>query len=630
MKPKQNDVTATGSGAGRPKGKSVDGSSLRSPHTFHIPVMGTGFSIDTALKVARYGIPSVMSIGDDVLIELMRKYYCRKYERPYREIETAEEDYRARRITAYLDLVNELVDRQIGELKTAPFEPGSEITRYFEMLPESPLKLKYREMLEDSDPDTKQLQQEGLRGSIVAGSIDVNIMTKIDRELYQHGKKLPPEFSVALSAMRGFARSSLHASIVLSAGMNRKLFSYMSFFDDFYPDGEGYLKKKIIVKVSDYRSAVVQGKMLASRGLWVSEYRVESGLNCGGHAFATKGHLMGPILDEFQREKNNLAAELFERCNGALTAQGRPAFKFLPDVRLTVQGGIGSAFEDGFLLNYYRVDATGWGTPFLLVPEVTNVDEEHLKKLADADASAVFLSDNSPMGVPFWNLTTSSSESTRLRRIDEGRPGSPCPKGYLGIATEFGDMPLCRASRAYQNLRLKKMEKDLSASPEFMAAEKDKIIAKSCLCMDLAAGAIKKIGADNDTAVNQAVCCGPNIVNFSRTATLEEMVGHIYGRLSLLDDNDRPHMFIRELELYVDYLKKEIEKTSRDLLDKTSKYFLEFKENLLSGAEYYQKLAEEFNQKQKEKFIRDLNDLRDEIDKLFSGLNLMPEVGTAD
>jgi hypothetical protein len=42
-------------------------------HTFHIPVMGLAFSIDTPVKVARFGISSVVSIVDDVLIEQMRK-----------------------------------------------------------------------------------------------------------------------------------------------------------------------------------------------------------------------------------------------------------------------------------------------------------------------------------------------------------------------------------------------------------------------------------------------------------------------------------------------------------------------------------------------------------------------------
>ena len=37
-------------------------------HDFHIPVMGTAFTIEAApYKVARFGISSVVSIGDDEL-----------------------------------------------------------------------------------------------------------------------------------------------------------------------------------------------------------------------------------------------------------------------------------------------------------------------------------------------------------------------------------------------------------------------------------------------------------------------------------------------------------------------------------------------------------------------------------
>ncbi len=58
----------------------------RSGHTFHIPVMGTGFTIDTPLRVAKYGITSVISLVDDVLIEQMRKLHCRRAEEPCEEI----------------------------------------------------------------------------------------------------------------------------------------------------------------------------------------------------------------------------------------------------------------------------------------------------------------------------------------------------------------------------------------------------------------------------------------------------------------------------------------------------------------------------------------------------------------
>jgi len=56
------------------------------PHRFHIPVMGTGFTIDTCLKVARYGIHSVLSLGDDELIERVREYHCNEYGIHYEEI----------------------------------------------------------------------------------------------------------------------------------------------------------------------------------------------------------------------------------------------------------------------------------------------------------------------------------------------------------------------------------------------------------------------------------------------------------------------------------------------------------------------------------------------------------------
>ena len=40
----------------------------KSPHTFHIPVMGLAYTIDSPIRVAHYGISSVISIADDELI----------------------------------------------------------------------------------------------------------------------------------------------------------------------------------------------------------------------------------------------------------------------------------------------------------------------------------------------------------------------------------------------------------------------------------------------------------------------------------------------------------------------------------------------------------------------------------
>jgi len=574
--------------------------------------MGIGFTVDTPLRVARYGISSVISMVDDVLVEQMRKFHCEKEGEPYEEIPSRAEDARAQRITAYLDLVDRLVGRQVQSLQMSPFEPGTDITRYFEMLPEGTLKRSYREMLATSDLERRTRVQRRLRRNAVPGSIDVNIMSKVDRDRYRGGETLPPEFSDASAALRGYAKSSLRSSLVLSAGFNRRLYAYLSSFDDFYPDSTGVLKKKVVLKVSDYRSAVIQGRFLAQRGIWVSEYRIESGLNCGGHAFATQGLLLGPILEEFLSKRGELTARLHDIWSKALIARGRTNVESPPEMRITVQGGVGTAAEHEFLLEHYRVDGTGWATPFLLVPEVTNVDEEHLEKLSAAGRDDVYLSDSSPFGYPFWNLRNSASEEARRRRLEEGKPGSHCRKGFaMLLGTEFTEVPLCVASREYQQRKLVQLS-DEDLPEEQIATECARITRKSCLCHDLGGGATLKNGIDPDAT--PAVCPGPGIAYFSKIATLEQMIGHIYGRLSLLTNEDRPHMFIQELILYVDKLRSEL--SSAELSPAARKYLISYKNNLLEGIAYYRSLAEHFVQQNQGRFIDQLNALQDTVEAL--------------
>ena len=212
----------------------MENPSPRGTHTFHIPVMGTGFTIDTALRVAKYGISSVISLVDDALIEQMRKFYCEKEGEPYEEIADHDEDVRALRITAYLNLLDRLVASQVEALQASPFEANSEITRYYEMLPESPLKQTYRGMLASDDPAAQSRLQDQLRRLAVPGSIDVNIMSGGDSDAYRDGKKLPQEFSDAMAALRGYANSTLCSSLVFSAGMNPHLYGYAAQFEDFF------------------------------------------------------------------------------------------------------------------------------------------------------------------------------------------------------------------------------------------------------------------------------------------------------------------------------------------------------------------------------------------------------------
>jgi hypothetical protein len=562
------------------------------PHKFHIPVLGLCYTIDTALMVAKYGISSVLSIVEDELIEDMRSYHALRNGIAFEPIPETDPDHRAKRITAYLNLLQDLVNAQVKEFKELPFETGSDIEKYFDLLPATSLQKKnYTNMLAMEEGDEKQQLQQQLKQAIVTGDIDVNIMAKLDNASYtKSGERMPDEFCDAVAALRGFANSRLSSSVVFSAGYNPRLFNYVEQHEDFYPDTNGHLTKKIILKVSDYRSALVQGKLLAKKGLWVSEFRIESGLNCGGHAFPTEGILMGQILEEFKNNRKQLSAELFDLCNYALVQKGKKKFTISPSQKISAQGGVGTHDEQQLLLEYFQLDSVGWGSPFLLVPEVTNVDKVTLQKLANAVPEDFFLSHASPLGVPFHNFRNSSSEDQRKQRLAGNRAGSPCYKKYLTSDTEFTSLPICTASRQYQELKKTQL---IGMDPtEETKSQIEKLEAKDCLCEGLTSSARLK----NEMKLSHklsavTICPGPNLQWFSGIFSLKEMVDHIYGRTSITNALYRPHMFINELKLYVDYLKKQIKETAFSQNEKQIRYFQKFRLNLLAGIAFYKKIV---------------------------------------
>ncbi len=472
-------------------------------------------------------------------------------------------------------------------------------------------------MLAEPNPFKKSYLQNRLRLQIRKGAIDVNIMSKVDKINHAKGGiNAPEQLSDALSALKGFAESNLSSSLVLSAGMNPRLYAYIEEFPVFFPAGNELPCKKIILKVSDYRSAFIQAKFLAKKGLWIHEFRIESGLNCGGHAFATEGFLLGPILEEFKQKRTEMKDELFKIYQPALAGKGYETTA-LPITRITVQGGIGTAEENEFLQQHYQLDGTGWGSPFLLVPQATNVDEETLKLLAGADEDDFYISGASPLGIPFNNFRKSSAEAQRIKRIEEGRPGSPCTKKFLVSNTEFTKEPICTASRKYQNLKIKELKAKELPAEEYQKIIND-ITEKVCLCE----GLVSSVYIKNDMVKpkeNRAVtiCPGPNTAYFSGIYSLDEMVQHIYGKLNLLDGISRPNMFVNELKLYVNYLKKDIENSFRDLSDKKAKQLEKFKEQLLKGIEYYEGLVPEVLQSTKDiagTFERDLKGVREMVE----------------
>ncbi|MBC7567616.1 MAG: hypothetical protein H7223_11715 [Pedobacter sp.] len=560
-------------------------------HTFHIPVLGLGYSIDTPLKVARYGISSVVSIVDDELIERMRAHISETHKEPYQPILKTDTDARAKRITNYLNLLNKLVTAQISALKVQDFDKESDLCKYFDLLPEdNEWKYSYNLLLKTCPGYEKKALEEKLKNSIKPGRIDVNIMSKVDKANYIKGTYLGDENTDALAALRGFANSNLNSSVVISAGLNPRLFSYLEEFHDFQPLEDGTFPKQIILKVSDYRSALIQAKVLAKKGLWVSEFRVESGLNCGGHAFATDGFLLGPILQEFKDNKVAMYNELFQLYSQAYFNKTSTQPPSIPAHKITAQGGIGTAEEHQFLLNYYELDAAGWGSPFLLVPEATCVDEKTLNDLETSNEQDYYISNASPLGILFNNFKKSSAEIQRQERVDSGKPGSPCTKKYLCTNTEFTTEPICTASIKYQHLKIKQLE-GAGLSPTMLKSKIALVTEKLCLCVGLCTSAYKKydlLKSKENHAVS--ICPGPNLAYFDQQYTLKQMIDHIYGRNNILNGKDRPNLFNKEFALYVDYLKKEMDGLVLEFSEKKSKYVNKFQNQLNNGIEYYKTL----------------------------------------
>ncbi len=561
-------------------------------HTFHIPVMGLAYTIDSPIRVAQYGISSVVSIADDELIEKMNAFYHQKFNLPYKEISQRVSDYRAKRITSYLNLMDKAVKEKFECFKKELTENKESLENYIAILPNtSEIKTKLQNFLKEGFSLKNNLQKY-LEKHISAGAIDVNIMTKLDKDNFDKTDQLPIAFNDAHAALRGYANSNLESSIVFSAGMNPRLFSYIENFNDFYPDNNNHLKKKITLKVSDFRSALIQGNFLAKKGLWVSEYRIESGLNCGGHAFATEGFLLGPILEEFHQKRNELIQTSHDLMVKALVQKQR----YMPEnplaLKITVQGGVGTAEEQNFLLDEYNLDSVGWGSPFLLVPEATCVDPATRALLKNATESDLYLSQISPLGVPFNTLRGTSNERIKLKRIQESKAGSSCPKKYLALNKDAKGKGICTASKKYQIAKLEELENTKSGiSQENYEKARHQITEKSCLCVGLANSSYLEnniLVKGQDQGI--VICPGPNMAYFDQEVSLKQMVRHIYGNTVVMNKKDRPNLFVKELKMYIDYLKNDIQANITNTNTVKTKKLESFKKNLLDGIDYYLEL----------------------------------------
>ncbi|NHN24107.1 hypothetical protein FIA58_000325 [Flavobacterium jejuense] len=567
-------------------------SNKKNTHTFHIPVMGLAFTIDSPIRVAQYGITSTVSIADDDLIEKMRAFYSEKFSIPYQEITQKFHDYRAERITHYLNLMDTIVKGKFEKFKCELAESKSALENYIALLPnKSELKKRFQVFVNEGILMKDNLVNF-IEKNISLGEIDVNIMTKLDKDNFDEKNQLPIEFNDAHASLRGFANSNLNSSVVLSAGMNPRLYSYFENFTDFFPDEEGFLRKKIILKVSDFRSALIQGNFLSKKGLWVSEYRIESGLNCGGHAFATEGYLLGPILQEFKDKRNELLQSTNDLLIKALTLKKMSLPKTILPMKITVQGGVGTAAEHAFLLEEFQLDSIGWGSPFLLVPEATSVDTETRKLLANAKENDFYLSTISPLGVPFNSIKGVSNDYWKQKRINDKKAGSSCPKKFLALNKSYGIQGICTASKRYQDLELEKLDqqKNEISVVEF-ELKQQRITEKSCLCVGLAnASYLENNIPIKGQQQGVVICPGPNLAYFDKEFSLQEMVQHIYGNKNIMLQSDRPNLFIKELKMYVDYLRNEVTSFTNEVTASQIKKWNLYRNNINEGITYYQNL----------------------------------------
>ncbi|MFT6037048.1 MAG: hypothetical protein ACI9XJ_002638, partial [Marivirga sp.] len=176
-------------------------------------------------------------------------------------------------------------------------------------------------------------------------------------------------------------------------------------------------------------------------------------------------------------------------------------------------------------------------------------------KIIGAEEKDLYLSGVSPLGVPFNNLRDNTKDIEKLGLMAKGRPGSLCPKKYLALNKSYNEEGMCTASRQFQHLKLKELE-DADISKEEYNAGYEKITEKACICRGLGTSAL--LNNDIETRKEGAgisVCPGPNMAYFSKQMSLNEMLNHIYGRLDVISRDDRPNMYLKELSLYVDYLK---------------------------------------------------------------------------
>jgi hypothetical protein len=206
-----------------------------------------------------------------------------------------------------------------------------------------------------------------------------------------------------------------------------------------------------------------------------------------------------------------------------------------------------------------------------------------------------------------------------MAMVAAGKPGSSCPKQYLVNNTEYTEKAICTASSRYQKKKLAELEIAPISTTDYKE-QFAKIVDKSCICVGLGTSVLQNQDVERKIEGDAvSICPGPNMAYFSKLMSLKDITDHIYGRFNQMSRPDRPNMFIKELNLYIDYLGDKVDEAKKEMTEKQEKYLSVFALNLESGISYYHELFDEakgrFNET-KDQIERELHESSEKIKDL--------------
>jgi hypothetical protein len=155
---------------------------------------------------------------------------------------------------------------------------------------------------------------------------------------------------------------------------------------------------------------------------------------------------------------------------------------------------------------------------------------------------------------------------------------------------EFKETGICTASREYQYLKLKELDLENLSSKDYKN-KYNKIIEKTCTCVGLGTSVLLKYNLETKVeGEGVSICPGPNLAYYSKIMSLKDITDHIYGRDNVITRTDRPNIFIKELHIYIDFLKNKLDEAQTSMSKKQEKYLLTFTKNMKEGVSYYHNL----------------------------------------